>query len=146
MVSTDDSASDSVSDSAQTSIPQGATDMRLQLVILESLVIRRDTAADPLGGSTTTRLLVSDGDEIAPGAVVARTEIQCKDAGEVRGIREGSEAIRRVLVVRDADRITVPLNTPPKVKVGNLVVSTDMLAPGTPAPESGQVVQVNNDS
>ena len=125
---------------------EDSEDMRLQLVILESLVIRRDTSADPLGGSTTTRLLVGDGDEIAPGAVVARTEIQCKEEGEVRGIREGSEAIRRVLVVRDADRITVPLNTPPKVKVGNLVVSTDMLAPGTPAPESGQVVQVNNDS
>jgi len=121
-------------------------DMRLQLVILESLVIRRDTAADPLGGSTTTRLLVTDGDEIAPGAVVARTEIQCKEAGEVRGIREGAEAIRRVLVVRDADRITVPINTQPLVKVGNLMVSTDLLAPGTPAPESGQVVEVTSES
>ena len=121
-------------------------DMRLQLVILESLVLRRDTAADPLGGSTSTRLLVGDGDEIAPGAVVARTEIQCKEAGEVRGIREGAEAIRRVLVVRDADRITVPVSAAPKVKVGNLVVATDTLAVGTPAPESGQVVKVSSDS
>lgn len=121
-------------------------DMRLQLVILESLVIRRDTAADPLGGSTTTRLLVEDGDEIAPGAVVARTEIQCKEAGEVRGIREGAEAIRRVLVVRDADRITLPMTVAPKVKVGDLIVSTDMLAAATASPESGQVVKVSSDS
>jgi DNA-directed RNA polymerase subunit beta' len=121
-------------------------DMQLQLVILESLVLRRDTTADPLGGSTSTRLLVSDGDEIAPGAVVARTEIQCKDAGEVRGIREGAEAIRRVLVVRDADRITVPLKNPPKVKVGDLLVATDFLAQDTPAPESGQVVHVSSDA
>jgi DNA-directed RNA polymerase subunit beta' len=125
---------------------EDSEDMRLQLVILESLVIRRDTAADPLGGSTTTRLLVADGDEIAPGAVVAGTEIQCKEDGEVRGIREGVEAIRRILVVRDADRITVPISGTPKVKVGNLVVATDMLATGTPAPESGQVVQVSSDS
>ncbi|HEY9892647.1 MAG TPA: DNA-directed RNA polymerase subunit beta' [Candidatus Sericytochromatia bacterium] len=123
-----------------------SSDMRLQLVILESLVIRRDTAADPLGGSTTTRLLVDDGDEIAPGAVVARTEIQCKEAGEVRGIKEGAEAIRRVLVVRNADRITVPVEAPPKVKVGNLIVATDLLAAGTPSPESGQVVKVSSDS
>jgi DNA-directed RNA polymerase subunit beta' len=123
-----------------------SADMRLQLVILESLVLRRDTAADPLGGSTTTRLLISDGDEIAPGAVVARTEIQCKDAGEVRGIREGAEAIRRVLVLRDADLIRVPINGSPKVKVGNLVVSTDRLAADTPAPESGLVVQVDSDA
>ena len=121
-------------------------EMRLQLVILESLVIRRDTAADPLGGSTTTRLLVEDGDEIAPGAVVARTEIQCKEAGEVRGIKEGAEAIRRVLVVRDADRITLPMTVAPKVKVGDLIVATDMLAAGTPSPESGQVVKVSSDS
>ena len=125
---------------------EDSDDMRLQLVILESLVIRRDTSADPLGGSTTTRLLVEDGDEIAPGAVVARTEIQCKEAGEVRGIREGAEAIRRVLVVRDADRITVPLNSPPKVKAGKLIVATDTLAPGIQSPASGQVVQVSNDS
>ncbi|MGC1395926.1 MAG: DNA-directed RNA polymerase subunit beta' [Coleofasciculaceae cyanobacterium] len=121
-------------------------EMRLQLVILESLVIRRDTAADPLGGSTTTRLLVEDGDEIAPGAVVARTEIQCKEAGEVRGIREGAEAIRRVLVVRDADRIILPMTKAPKVKVGDLIVATDLLAEGTPSPESGQVVKVSSDS
>ncbi|HEY9649400.1 MAG TPA: DNA-directed RNA polymerase subunit beta' [Coleofasciculaceae cyanobacterium] len=121
-------------------------DMRLQLVILESLVLRRDTSADPLGGSTSTRLLVSDGDEIAPGAVVARTEIQCKEAGEVRGIREGAEAIRRVLIVRDADRITVPISGTPKVKAGHLVVETDSLSSETKAPESGQVVKVNSDS
>ena len=133
------------SDSAESGTP-GASDMRLQLVILESLVIRRDTAADPLGGSTTTRLLVTDGDEIAAGAVVARTEIQCKDAGEVRGIREGAEAIRRVLVVRDADLISIPINNPPKAKVGDLLVATDILAAGTPAPESGQVVEVSNEA
>lgn len=36
--------------------------MRLQLVILESLVIRRDVVADTTHGSTSTRLLVKDGD------------------------------------------------------------------------------------
>ncbi|AFZ21189.1 DNA-directed RNA polymerase subunit beta' [Allocoleopsis franciscana] len=142
LVNTGDENSADDSDST----PSAGTDMRLQLVILESLVIRRDTAADPLGGSTTTRVLVSDGDEIAPGAVVARTEIQCKEAGEVRGIREGAEAIRRVLIVRNADRITVPITGTPKVKVGNLVVSTDFLSNETPTPESGQVVKVSSDS
>ncbi|MBW4649448.1 MAG: DNA-directed RNA polymerase subunit beta' [Kastovskya adunca ATA6-11-RM4] len=116
--------------------------MRLQLVILESLVIRRDTGTDPLGGNTSTKVLVEDGDEIAPGAVVARTEIQCKEEGEVRGIREGAEAIRRILVVRDADRVTIPITATPQVKVGNLIVEEATLADGTSAPESGQVVKV----
>lgn len=117
-------------------------DLRLQLVILESLVVRRDTSSDPLGGSMTTKLLVTDGEEILPGAVVARTEIQCKENGEVRGIREGAEAIRRILVLRDADRVTFPIEGTPKVKLGQLIVSSTPLSSQTNTPESGQVVGV----
>ncbi|MBD2034744.1 DNA-directed RNA polymerase subunit beta' [Phormidium sp. FACHB-592] len=120
-----------------------ADTMRLQLVILESLVIRRDIAADPTQGPTRTRVLVKDGDQIAPGAVVARTEILCKEAGEVQGIREAAEAIRRILVVRPADMVTVPTKgKPPTVKVGDLLVAGSDLAPGVPLQESGQVVSV----
>ena len=121
-------------------------EMQLQLVIIESLVLRRDTEADPFGGSTQTRLLVKDQDEIPAGAVIARTEIQCKETGEVRGIREGVEAIRRILVVRDADRVSVPINESATVKVGNLIVAGMPLNKGTPAPESGQVVKVSSDA
>jgi DNA-directed RNA polymerase subunit beta' len=115
--------------------------LRLQLVILESLVIRRDIAADPTQGSTLTRIMVKDGDQIAPGAVVARTEIQCKESGEVQGIREGAEAIRRVLVVRDADLMTVSAQgQTPSVKPGELLVAGSTIAPGVTLEESGQVV------
>jgi DNA-directed RNA polymerase subunit beta' len=115
--------------------------LRLQLVILESLVIRRDIAADQTQGSTNTRLLVKDGDQISPGAVVARTEILCKEAGEIRGIRDIGEAIRRILVVRQADLL--PLDTQgqaPKVKVGDLLVAGTEVANGVKSDESGQVV------
>ena len=114
---------------------------RLQMVILESLVLRRDTDSDPLGGSIQTRVLVEDGQEIAPGAVVARTEIQGKEQGEVRGIREGVEAIRRILIVRDADRITVEASNPTVAK-GELIVAGSEIAPGVHAPESAQVVRI----
>ncbi|MGQ9871251.1 DNA-directed RNA polymerase subunit beta' [Leptodesmis sp.] len=117
--------------------------LRLQLVILESLVIRRDIAADPTQGSTLTRIMVKDGDQIAPGSVVALTEIQCKESGEVQGIREGAEAIRRVLVVRDADLITVSTQgQTPTVKVGELLVAGSTIAPGITLEESGQVVAI----
>jgi DNA-directed RNA polymerase subunit beta' len=119
--------------------------MRLQLVILESLVIRRDVAADTTQGSTNTRLLVKDGEQIAPGAVVARTEIQCKEAGEVRGIREGAEAIRRVLVVRDADQIEIDTQgKTPTVKEGDLLVAEAAIASGLRSEESGQVTHVGD--
>jgi DNA-directed RNA polymerase subunit beta' len=125
---------------------EDSSELRLQLVILESLTIRRDTAGDNLGGSTYTEALVTDGEHIAPGAVVARTEIRCKHPGEVRGIREGAESVRRVLVVRDTDRTTVDTNgITPNVKVGKLVVAGTPLAEGLNSPDSGEVVEVIDD-
>ena len=120
---------------------------RLQLVILETLVIRRDIAADQTQGSTQTRLLVEEGQEIEPGAVVARTEIQAKEAGEVRGIRQDVDSVRRILVVRDSDLMTVDLTgKSPTVKDGDLLVDGDALADGVASKESGQVVAVNDSS
>lgn len=119
--------------------------MRLQLVILESLVIRRDIAADQTQGSTQTRLLVEDGQQIGPGSVVARTEIICKQAGEVRGVREGAEAIRRVLVMTDSDQVSVDTKGKTStVKVGDLLRSGDKVADGVKINESGQVTQLDD--
>ncbi|ESA37203.1 dna-directed rna polymerase subunit beta [Leptolyngbya sp. Heron Island J] len=120
---------------------------RLQLVILETLVIRRDIAADQTQGSTQTRLLVEEGQEIEPGAVVARTEIQSKEAGEVRGIRQDVESVRRILVVRDSDLVTVELDgKSPTVQESDLLVDGDVLAEGVVSKYSGQVVAVNDGS
>ncbi len=115
---------------------------RLQLVILESLIIRRELTADPLQGNTNTRLLVENGDKIEPNAVVARTEIQCKDAGEIRGVRSGTEPIRRILLMRDVDLVTIDCPGTPTVRPGDLVVANTEIAPGFRLEESGQVVNV----
>lgn len=118
--------------------------LRLQLVILESLVIRRDIAADTTQGRTNTRILVEDGDQIAPGAVVARTEILCKEAGEVQGIREDGEAVRRVLVVRSSDTVTIATNGKAKVKAGDLLIAGSDSLDGSLLLESGQVMEVGD--
>lgn len=115
----------------------------LQMVILESLVLRRDSDSDPLGGTIQTRLLVEDAQEIPKGAVVARTEIQCKAEGEVRGIKEGLEAIRRILIVRDLDRVKIPVAEEPVVKLGDLLVAGQKLASGVQTKESSQVVAID---
>ncbi len=114
---------------------------RLQLVILESLVVRRDITADATQGSTHTTLEVEDGQTIAPGSVVARTQILSKEGGIVRGVQRGTEAVRRCLVLRHSDMIV--MNTAkPKVKVGDLLVEGTEIAPGTFVEESGQVVSI----
>ncbi|HEY9828319.1 MAG TPA: DNA-directed RNA polymerase subunit beta' [Stenomitos sp.] len=116
---------------------------RLQLVILESLVLRRDISADQTQGSTLTRLLVEDGQQIEPGAVVARTEIKAKQGGLIRGIRGDGETIRRLLVVTQHDLQDVDLsNASATCKAGDLVRAGDELAEGVVAPESAQVVSI----
>jgi DNA-directed RNA polymerase subunit beta' len=115
---------------------------RLQLVILESLVVRRDITADATQGSTETNLEVADGDTIEPGSVVARTKILCKEGGIVRGVQQGAETVRRCLVLRPNDLVTVNTNVLPNLKKGDLVVEGSEIAPGIFAAESGQVVEV----
>jgi len=118
---------------------------RLQMVILESLVLRRDTDVDPHSGEVQTRILVQDGEEIVKGATIARTEILCKSSGEVQGIREGAEAIRRILVVRDSDVVTHELDIAKSAcdfKEGDLLVSNTEIAPGVRLEQSGQVVEL----
>jgi DNA-directed RNA polymerase subunit beta' len=117
--------------------------LRLQLVILESLVIRQDNTGDPAHSNSRTRLLVDDGDRIEPGAVVARTEILCKKAGRIRGIRQGSEVVRRLLVVTEADCITTTCPNP-TVKAGDLLRSGDEIGEGVITEESGQVLTVED--
>lgn len=120
--------------------------MKLQLVILESLVIRRDVIADATQGSTRTRLLVKDGDEIEKGAVVTRTEIMCKEDGIIQGIRSGSDVVRRCLVVRDIDQMTIelPEGVKPTVKLGQLLVEGIEIAEGINLSESGQVIALGD--
>jgi DNA-directed RNA polymerase subunit beta' len=122
--------------------PDNEEIVRLQLVILESLVVRRDITADATQGSTQTNLEVTDGDTIAPGSVVARTQILCKEGGMVRGVQQGAETVRRCLVLRQHDLLTVNTNVAPKIKTGDLVVEGSEIAPGVVAAESGQVVEV----
>jgi DNA-directed RNA polymerase subunit beta' len=120
---------------------------RLQMVILESLVLRRDTDADPHSGDIQTRVLVEDGQEIAKGATIARTEILCKSSGEVRGIREGAESIRRVLVVRNSDLEVYEVDAAQsqrECKEGDLLVAGTTIAEGVKLEGSGQVVEIDN--
>ncbi len=116
---------------------------RLQMVILESLVLRRDTDVDPHSGDVETKVLVTDGEEIVKGATIARTEIQCRSTGEVQGIREGAEAIRRILIVRESDVVTHELNIAKSAcdfKERDLLVSGTQLAEGVKLEQSGQVI------
>ncbi|MFM7171280.1 MAG: DNA-directed RNA polymerase subunit beta' [Cyanobium sp.] len=119
---------------------------RLQLVILETLLVRRDTLSDASHGSTHTELQVNDGDLVKRGDVVATTQILCKEDGLVQ-LPEATtdEPIRRLIVERAGDTRSIPLNgIEPTVVVGDRVVEGDLLGEGLTAPSCGQVEAIND--
>jgi DNA-directed RNA polymerase subunit beta' len=120
---------------------------RLQLVILESILVRRDTISDSSHGSTHTELQVEDGQSIKAGDVVATTQILCKQAG-VAEMPEATEdePVRRLIVERPEDTITINTSGAPVVTVGQRVVDGEELAPGQPSDCCGEVEQVSNNS
>jgi DNA-directed RNA polymerase subunit beta' len=115
---------------------------RLQMVILESLIVRRDIAADATQGSTHTTLEVEEGDTILPGSVVARTQILCKEGGVVRSLQKGAETVRRCLVLREQDMLEITTKTQPQFKAGDLLVEGAEIAAGQFVTESGQVITI----
>ena len=54
---------------------------RLNLVILESILVRRDTISDSSHGSTHTELQVKNNTIVSAGDVIATTQILCKEEG-----------------------------------------------------------------
>jgi DNA-directed RNA polymerase subunit beta' len=120
---------------------------RLQLVILESILVRRDTISDSSHGSTHTELQVEDGQSIKAGDVVATTQILCKQAG-VAEMPEATEdePVRRLIVERPEDTITINTSGSPVVTVGQRVVDGEELAKGQPSDCCGEVEQVSANS
>jgi DNA-directed RNA polymerase subunit beta' len=120
---------------------------RLQLVILETLLVRRDTLSDASHGSTHTELQVEDGTTVKRGDVVATTQILCKEDGVVQLPEPtAGEPIRRLLVERSGDTRTVALSGAPTVAIGDRVVDGDPLGGGVNAPCCGQVEALTDTS
>ena len=120
---------------------------RLQLVILESILVRRDTISDSSHGSTHTELQVEDGQSIKAGDLVATTQILCKQPG-VAEMPEATEdePVRRLIVERPEDTITIKTSGAPVVTVGQRLVDGEELAKGQPSDCCGEVEQVSASS
>jgi DNA-directed RNA polymerase subunit beta' len=117
------------------------------LVILESILVRRDTMSDSSHGSTHTELQVEDGISVKAGDVVATTQILCKQEGVVQ-LPEATEAepVRRLIVERPEDTTTISTSGNPSVAVGDRVVDGELLASGQPSTCCGEVEAVSGNS
>ena len=120
---------------------------RLRLVILESILVRRDTMSDSSHGSTHTELQVEDGIAVKAGDVVATTQILCKQQGvaQLPDAPEG-EPVRRLIVERPDDTTTLNTSGTPLVTVGQRIVDGEALAEGEPASCCGEVEEVDGNA
>tara|TARA_Y100001968_G_scaffold308242_1_gene326819 strand:- start:2534 stop:6643 length:4110 start_codon:yes stop_codon:yes gene_type:complete len=118
---------------------------RLSLVILESILVRRDTISDSSHGSTHTELQIKDNQIVKAGDVVATTQILCKQEGSVQfpEVNEG-DPIRRLIVEREQDTISITPKSKPLVEVGQRVVDGDFLSEGQTINCCGEVESVTS--
>ena len=118
---------------------------RLQLTILETLLVSRDTLSDASHGSNHTNNEVEDRKKMKRGDVVATTQILCKEDGvlQLPDLVDG-EPIRRLIVERDGDTRSIDLGSAePVVSVDQRIVDGDLLAGGVEAPCCGQVEAID---
>ncbi|MDX2084922.1 MAG: DNA-directed RNA polymerase subunit beta'' [Candidatus Melainabacteria bacterium] len=125
-------------------------DKTLKVVVLEDLIIRRESATEMARQhkATQTELLVEHGQIIDPGTPVVKTQVLARTNGTVSlgNAKEGQKDIRRLLLVTPDNLHSFKLNGKPSVKPGDFIRSGEPLtASGDEvAPISGKVYQVDD--
>ena len=120
---------------------------RLNLVILESILVRRDTISDSSHGSTHTELQVKNNTIVSAGDVIATTQILCKEEGiaQLPTVID-DEPIRRLIVEREEDKITIASKGKPTVKIGDRVVDGDFISKTEKSTSCGEIEDISNDN
>ncbi len=118
---------------------------RLNLVILESILVRRDTISDSSHGSTHTELQVKNNQIVKAGDVIATTQILCKEKGLVQlpNILD-DEPVRRLIVEREQDKIEIKISKDAVVKVGDRVVDGDSISKSEKSTSCGEIEKISN--
>ncbi len=119
---------------------------RLKLVILESILVRRDTTSDSSHGSTHTELQIENAQVVLAGDVVATTQILCKQEGVVQ-LPESidGDPVRRLIVEREEDTITMTSNGATLLKVGQRVVDGDSISKDQPIGACGEIENIDGE-
>jgi DNA-directed RNA polymerase subunit beta' len=129
-------------------IPIQNTDYcKLQLVVLETLSINKDTFGDINKDITITTLSVKEGQTIIPGTTVAQTKLLCRLDGQLKTISNTNNSSRKILISTTIHEETILLHgLTPQVAEGDLVRSGDQIADNIIALNSGQIVHLTEES
>ena len=119
---------------------------QLKVVVLETLIVRRELESSAAMASLQTELLVNDGDTIDSKTPVAKTQVLAlHDA--VASMKDATEDARRLLLISKDNKQEVKLSSKPTVKKGQFIKMDGIVgASGDKSPVSGVVDEVGKDS
>ena len=119
---------------------------QLKVVVLETLIVRRELESSAAMASLQTELLVNDGEIIDSKTPVAKTQVLAlHDA--IASMKDSSEDARRLLLISQDNKQEIKLTSKPSVKKGQFIKMDSIIgASGDKSPVSGVVDEVGKDS
>ncbi len=122
-----------------------AEEQNLKLVVLENLIVRRETeAASREKTSLQTELLVESGQFIEPKTPISKTQVLVRNAAKV-SLKEDPEGkeVRRIFLITPDSYKTITLKTNPVVKENDLISIEQVISEsGEKAAISGKIVNI----
>lgn len=116
----------------------------LRVVVLETLIVRREAESSSKQSSLQTELLVKHGQVIKPKTPVAKTQVLAINDG-VASIKSEKEDARRLLLICDNYEAKLPIKSKSCVKAGDFVKLDSIIsAGGEKSTVSGKVVKVSD--
>ena len=114
----------------------------LKIVVLETLIVRREQEDSSRGlSSTQTELLVKNGQVIEPKTPVTKTQVLAVN-DSVASINSKDKDLRRLLLVSDNYEETIETISKPTVKEGEFVTIDSKISENEVSNFSGKVVKV----
>ena len=115
----------------------------LKIVVLETLIVRREQEDSSRGlSSTQTELLVENGQVIEPKTPVTKTQVLAVN-DSIASINSKDTELRRLLLVSDNYEEHVPLTSKAIVKEGEYVTIDQKISEKDTTPYSGKVVKAD---
>ncbi len=113
----------------------------LKIVVLETLIVRREQEDSSRGlSSTQTELLVKNGQVIEPKTPVTKTQVLAVN-DSVASINSKDKDLRRLLLVSDNYEETIETTSKPTVKAGDFVTIDSKISENEVSNFSGKVVK-----
>ncbi len=118
----------------------------LKIVVLETLIVRREQEDSSRGlSSTQTELLVENGQIIEPKTPVTKTQVLAVN-DSIASINSNNNDLRRLLLISDNYEETINITSKPTVKAGDYVTVDEKISEKETTPYSGKIVKADSKS